>query len=87
MSIQRDQDRFMKETFLGFSMLDVALARNRVSLKLTTPLLVVQDPGHAYIEKTILVSRFWIDFGSIFGYSGDDLGMIWAYSGHVPGML
>ena len=48
---------------------------------------VLKDPGQVYIATTINISRFLADFGSIFGYSGDHLGMIRACSGRVPGMF
>ena len=55
---------------------------------------LLKDPGQLYIAKTINIGRFfdrcfrfWADFGSILGYSGDNLGMIRACSGWVPGMF
>ena len=48
---------------------------------------VLKDPGQIYIAKTINIGRFLADFGSILGYSGDHLGMIWACSGWFPGMF
>ena len=48
---------------------------------------VLKDPGQVYIGKTINIARFFVDFGSILGYSGDPLGMIWACSGWTPGMF
>ena len=43
--------------------------------------------GQLYIAKTINISRFLADVGSILGYSGDHLGMIRACSGGFPGMF
>ena len=47
----------------------------------------LKDPGQLYIAKTINIGRFVADLGSIFGYSGDQLGMIKACSGWFPGMF
>ena len=38
----------------------------------------LNEPGEVYIAKTIKIGRFVADFGSILGYSGDHVGMIWA---------
>ena len=46
-----------------------------------------KDPGQVYIVKTINISRFLAEFGSILGYSGDHLGMIRACFGGVPGLF
>ena len=48
---------------------------------------LLKDPGQVYIAKTINMDRFLADFGSIFGDSGDHLGMIRACSGAFPGMF
>ena len=48
---------------------------------------LLKDPGQVYIGKTINMGRFLADVGSILGDSGDHLGMIWACSGGVPGLL
>ena len=55
---------------------------------------VLLDPGQVYIAKTINIGRFfdrfvrfWADFWSILGYSGDRLGMIRACSGWFPDMF
>ena len=48
---------------------------------------VLKDPGQIYIAKTINIGRFLADCLSILGYSGDDLGMIWACSAWFLGMF
>ena len=55
---------------------------------------LLKDPGQVYIAKTINIGRFfdrcfrfWADFWSILGYSGDHLGMIRACSGWFPGVF
>ena len=48
---------------------------------------LLKDPGQVYIAKTINISRCFADCGSIWGYSGDFLGMIRACSGWFPGMF
>ena len=47
----------------------------------------LKDPGQVYIAKTINIGRFWADFWSILGYSGDHLGMIWESRVRRPGNL
>ena len=46
-----------------------------------------KDPGQVYIAKTLNMGQLLADFWSIFGYSGDHLGMIRACSGWFPGLF
>ena len=48
---------------------------------------LLKDPRQVYVANTINMGRFWADFGSILGYSGDHLGMIRACSGGFPGLF
>ena len=60
---------------------------DRISFSCSFDLAAQNKLVKDHIAKTVNIGRFFSDFLSILGYSGDHLGMIRACSGGFPGLF